>query len=894
MSEQIVRRDSRGGGPLLERQEALAELHDAVGHVREGQGRLVFIRGEAGIGKTSLVQRFCSEVVGAQVVVGACDPLDTPRPLGPILDMVDQTATATPSLTSDDAPRHERFRGFLDLLSSSHAPVIAVVEDAHWADEATLDLLRFVGRRLGGAGGLLVVTYRDDEISVGHPLRTVVGDVIRETATIAIDLPPLSREAIAHLLAEAGRDDPDEVDELQQLTAGNPFFVTEALSPAAHAVPLSVRDAVLARAGRLDPPAREVLDAAAVVPTRAEVWLLEELVAAEDADLDACVDAGMLRPDRPGTVAFRHELGRRAIADALPPARARTLNLGVATQLVERYGEQVDAARVAHHAAAAGEVELTRSYAVQAAERATRLGSHREAVAHYEQALDAAGSLDELELADLLTAFSQAASMVGREEDALEAIHRELSLRRVHDDPRALGEALIRQGLTLLRLGRNPEMDEPLAEARELLQRLPPGPELVQAAVLASTRASLVGEHDLAVQLIEDVVTLARGIGTPELIVVVERAKAAAQIRRGHTEAREDLRRSIAIAADADLDREAAQGWIMLATVATAERDYPAAAEALDEASLVAVDRDLDFHRVYTTALWARLHLEQGDWLRAAELANQVLESDEPTGGQPFAHIVAHTVLGRLATRCGGADPWDHLDHAWQLASGTGEPMMVWPLVAARAEAAWLSGARSVTDELQGGAARVVDASRHPWASGEIALWRLRAGTLRGVPDGVAEPFALHLAGRLREAAGRWEEFGCLYEAADVLADSDEAEDLRRALDVFDGLGARAAADRVRRRLRERGERDIPRGPRPGTVAHPAGLTPRQAEVLAHLCEGRSDGQIAERLHISRKTVSHHVSAVLEKLAVRNRTEAAREARRRGLVASDGEPAEPA
>ena len=888
-----MRRDAAAGRWLLERDAALAELHGAFGEVRQGEGRLVFLRGEAGIGKTSLVQRFCSEVVGAQVLVGACDPLDTPRPLGPVADMVDQLATAPVSLTSDDVPRHERFRACLEVLSSSRSPVIAVVEDAHWADEATLDLLRFVGRRLAGTGGLLVVTYRDDELSADHPLRTAIGDLVGQSTTIAIDLPPLSREAMARLMAAVGRNDPDEVAELHRLTAGNPFFVTEALREAGHAVPLTVRDAVFARAGRLDPSAREVLDAAAVLPTRAEVWLLEELVGADDAQLDACVDAGMLRGDRPGTVAFRHELARRTIIDALPPARATTLNLGVAELLVERYGQRVDAARVAHHAAAAGEIELTRTYAVRAAERATTLGSYREATAHYEQALRVADGLDDLELADLLLAFSQAASMVGREEAALGAIRRELALRRAHGDPRALGDALSRHALTLLRLGRNPEMDEPITEAREVLEHLPPGPELVHASTLAASRASLLGDHELALRLVEEVAALAHELGSPELVIEVARVRAAARIRLGHTEAKDDLRRSIAIATDAGLDREAAQDWIMFATAATAERDYAAAAEAVDEVARLAIDRDLDFHRGYAIALRARLHLEQGDWSQAADLANRIVESDEPTD-QPFAHIVAQTVLGRLGARRGDTDPWEHLDHAWHLASRTGEPMMVWPLVAARAEAAWLGGARPVADELHGDGAAVVDASRHPWARGEIALWRRRAGTLRDVPDDVAEPFALHLAGRFRAAAERWEELGCRYEAADALAEGDEATDLRRALDILDELGAGAAASRVRRRLREQGERDIPRGPRPGTVAHPAGLTPRQAEVLAHLCEGRTDAQIAERLHISRKTVSHHVSAVITKLGVHNRTEAARDAQRRGLTTGDGEPAGPA
>ena len=881
----------RGGAPsepLLERDEQLAALQDALAHARRGEGRLVLVRGEAGIGKTTLVTRFCDEAHATRVLTGTCDPLTTPRPLGPVLDMAAQLPSAPAALISSEVPRIERFHAFLDVLSSPTSTTVAVVEDAHWSDEATLDLLRFVGRRLGGVRGLVLVTYRDDELAPTHPLRTVAGDVATASAALALDLQPLSREAIASLAASSARGDTGDVDALYRLTAGNPFFATEALAEPGDPVPPTVRDAVLARAARLGPAARAALDAAAVVPTRAETWLVESLVDASDADLDACVAAGMLRPDRPGTVAFRHELARQAVADALPPARATTLHHDVARLLLDRHGDQVDAARVAHHAEAAGEADLARTCAIRAAERATALSSHREAVAQYERALRHADGMDDAEIADLLQAYEWEAQLIGEAESALEAASRAVAVRRRLGDRRGLGNALVRYATALLGVGRTTEADGPVREALEALEDLTPGPELSEAYASAAALAGLVPDHAAALHWGGKAISLAERLDTPEQLVLALRVTGSSRLRHGDPAGQDDLRRSIAIAAEHGLDNGVAQGWVYLGTILAAERAYDAALAAFEDLVGFAAARDFDFHRDYAGAIMARVRFEQGDWAAAEELLDTIPLTDP--SGRPFHRITALMVLGRLHARRGDADPWADLDRAWALAVETREPMMVWPVGAGRVEAAWLGGDADTMRGLLGDVAHLTDKLGHPWAVGELALWQWRAGTIDTAPDGAAEPFALHIAGRHRDAADAWDELGCPYEAADALSDSDDVDDLRRALTILDGLGATPAASRVRHRLRERGERDIPRGPRRATAAHPAGLTPRQAEVLALISEGLTDAQIAERLHLSPKTVGHHVSAVLTKLGVHSRMEAAREAERRGLTAGGEAP----
>src|SRR5215217_1150590 len=211
---------------LLEREQFLVELEAILQDIRVGSGRFVFISGEAGIGKTSLVERFAKEhEEPARVLWGACDALFTPRPLGPLYDIAHQTQGNLLELLEAEAPRASIFSAVLDELESGRGPVIAVIEDVHWADEATLDLLKFLGRRINRINSLLIVTYRDDEVGAEHPLRLVLGDLPHRSVA-RLRLPPLSEAGVNTLAESAGR----RIEALYSVTGGNPFFVTEALA----------------------------------------------------------------------------------------------------------------------------------------------------------------------------------------------------------------------------------------------------------------------------------------------------------------------------------------------------------------------------------------------------------------------------------------------------------------------------------------------------------------------------------------------------------------------------------------------------------------------------------------------------------------------------------------
>ena len=247
---------------LLEREQFFSELDAILDDVAAGNGRFVLVSGEAGIGKSSLVERFVeAHEKQARVLWGVCDALLTPRPLGPLHDIAHKTQGNLLTLLEEEAPRASIFSAVLDELGNGRTPAIAVIEDVHWADEATIDLLKFLGRRINRINSLLIVTYRDDEVSADHPLRLALGDLPNRSIA-RLRLSPLSEAGVNILAERAGC----RIEDLYAVTGGNPFFVTEALASKEPGVPVTVSDAVLSRAARLSPASREVLKLVSVVP----------------------------------------------------------------------------------------------------------------------------------------------------------------------------------------------------------------------------------------------------------------------------------------------------------------------------------------------------------------------------------------------------------------------------------------------------------------------------------------------------------------------------------------------------------------------------------------------------------------------------------------------------
>ncbi len=836
---------------LLERAaqlELLEARHDAVHE--HSRGRFVLVAGEAGIGKTALVRTFCEG--RPRVLWGACDALYTPRPLGPLVDIAEEAGGDLAALVAEGATPGTLAAA---LAAELKRPAIVVLEDLHWADEATLDVIRLLARRIESLPALVIATYRDDELDRAHPLRMVLGALPSRIAD-RVTPPPLSPEAVAELAPEVDHA------ELHRRTDGNAFFVTEALAAGGADLPATVRDAVLARGARLEPAARALLDAVAIVPQRTELWLLEALT---DPDaLDACLASGMLRADR-DAIAFRHEIARVAVEEALSPLERQRLHRRALAALAA--AANPDLARLAHHAEAGGDAEAVLRYAPAAGERAAKLGSHREAAAQFARALRYE------QRADLLERLSYECYLTDRIDDAIDARRAALEL---HRDPVRQGDA--HRWLSRLTWfhGDKATAEREASLAVELLEPLAPGPELAMAYSNIAQLRMLARDEPGATEWGRRAIELAERLGDTAILAHALNNVGTARSEHNLADGPPMVERSLELALAAGLEEHVARAYTNLAATALDRREIAIADRYLDTGIEYCAERDLDSWRLYMTGYRARSYLEQGRWDDAGECARTVLA--DPDAAVP-TRITPLVVVGRLRARRGDARPWEPLDEALALARRTGELQRIGPVAAARAESRWLAGEEEAIAEETAAALALALEHDDRWLAGELYRWRRRAGIAEEI-EPVAEPYRLHGAA----AADVWTAIGCVYEAALALAEAETEADQRRGLDALQALGARPAAARVARALREAGARDVRRGPRTTTRANPAGLTTREVEVLALVAEGLRNAEIARRLFVTEKTVAHHVSAVLRKLDVSSRAQAGAEAARLGIV----------
>jgi ATP/maltotriose-dependent transcriptional regulator MalT len=859
---------------LLEREQFFADLEVILTGVAAGNGRVVLVSGEAGIGKTALVERFVERHnTDSRILWGGCDALFTPRPLGPLYDIALQTQNELHTLLEEQAPRASIFSAVVDELQKRQGRSIIVIEDVHWADEATLDLLKFLGRRISRIKSMLIITYRDDEMGGDHPLRLVLGDLPHRSVA-RCRLPALSKTGVNVLADRVGR----RIDDLYEVTNGNPFFVTEALASNEAGIPSTVRDAVLSRAARLSLASRAVLELVSVVPARTQIWLLNETTSATTAALEECVNTGMLRYEAE-SIGFRHELARRAIEDSLTVPRRQSLHTLVLRALVNRFSEAL-LARIVHHAAQAGDSAAVLQYAPVAARQAAALNAHRESASHYRIALQYAGELALEERAKLFEGRSYECFLTDQGEEALQARRDAVEIWKHLGNHSREGDSLRWISRIHWFLGRRIEAETFANEAVKVLEKLPPGPELAMAYSNRAQLHMLADEREEAVLWGSRAIELARSLGAIEILVHALNNVGTAEYLGGNDEGRVKLEESLRLALSNSLHEHAARAFTNVAAIGIRLRDYKLAMRYFDSGVAYTTEHDLLAAKLYLVAWRARAHFEQGAWDKAADDADSVLRVDRLSA---ITKISALAVLGHLRVRRGDPHAERVLNEARELALQTRELQRIVPVASAQAESAWLKGN---LDEVMREARFVLEMAKghvDPWVRGEFASWIWRAGGAVESTAEMATPFAWHISGNWHAAADAWRQIGCPYEEAMALADGNESAQLA-ALEIFERLGAGPAAERIRHALRAIGARGIPRGPRPATKENPAGLTTRQMDVLALIAQGLGNAEISEHLFVSTRTVDHHVSAILAKLDVRTRAEAVAHALRTGLI----------
>jgi DNA-binding CsgD family transcriptional regulator/tetratricopeptide (TPR) repeat protein len=855
---------------LIERESQLAALHQYAREASLGQGRLVLISGEAGVGKSVLLEEFAEKLGEARWLWAGCDGLFTPAALGPLLDIANQMDGELLRLCRVEAKRDQLYAALLRQLGDLQAFTVVAIEDAHWADEATLDLLSYLGRRIQHLRVLLLVTYREEALVANDPLRLTLGGLASQRATRRLSVPALTMAGVATLAQGTSID----ATELHRLTAGNPFFVTEVLQAGNNGLPASVRDAVLARSRTLSTPARDALDTAALIGSRTRSGLLMSLV--DDLlVMDELISHGLLIKDG-DDLRFRHEIARVAIEAAIPPYRKAAIHTKILDALLASSGD--DDARLAFHAEGAGNAELVLAHAPRAGRRAAELGARREAAAQYERALRFVPDADLRTRAELLDNLAQQLDFVDRWENFEETCYAAVALWHELGDSERESDSLLNLAWGMWRLCRGADFRQAANAQLKLAKSLGPSLQLAKAYITVAYRHASRGRYEHSLALLRQVRELSEQLGLGGDVVSDSLNIEAQVVRATGNDWTLPMRAALEAALSGGHEYRAGGVFVNMYWMYCGELRHEEGEQIYDQAIAYCDVHDIGTSANCLLAERAGVFEKLGRWDECISITHALLEERSLC---PSNRIQPLSYQGKVMARRGEEGFWPHLDEAMHLAVGLDEAEWLSFVGLARIEAYWLEGrldaARAELDRIRNASAGVVVLLR-PW----IALWTRR---LSGIAETIdLEPFASQIAGDAAHAAELWDRLGYRYEAALALLDTKDEALLREALTRLSDLGAEAAARLVRRTMRDLGIRSIPAGARTATKAHPRGLTARQQEILDLLSQGHSNEEISASLFISVRTVEHHVSAILGKLGATTRKGAAEEALKLGLT----------
>ncbi|HWA59776.1 MAG TPA: AAA family ATPase, partial [Caulobacteraceae bacterium] len=789
---------------LLERDEPRTRLEAALAAARSGRGRIVSLEGEAGIGKTSLAQAFIdAQRPHARIHVGGCEHLATPEPLGPLRDIARESQGR---FAISPVGHLATFEALLRMLQGGRGPALLVIEDIHWADDATLDCLRFLGRRIRTAPVLVLVTFRSDEPDSRARLVSFWADMPRD-ARERIELPPLSLDAVGQLVRGSGRD----VGGVYALTGGNPFHVTEFLTADNdNAVPRNVQDVTLARAARLSAIGRRTLEHASIFPRQIDEETLRRIDGGGDdgpahAGVEECLASGMLNV-RDGRLAFRHELARRAIHEALSPLRRRELHAAALALLKGRNDRR--AAEIAHHAEQAGAPEDLVRFSIAAAQEAAPLGAYRETAAHLSRAIEHGVFLPESDRAQLLQRKAYAAFFCGAYDEAMTALGAASESYRRGGDVGGLGETLRTAGHVQWGLG-DPDLAEAsFDEAVRALQVQPGSWQYASALASQSLFDTLADRNDLAVQRARDALARAEALGRWDIymraLTALRTAEASTDLDGGAAALRDAIAEGRRRGEADALPRLYAN----LTSVLSRGRRYEGLDALFDEGLTACSARDQAPLVALIRGNRASVLLDRGRLEDALTEAEDVIHGPYPKGAAALPSMIA---LSRTRVRL-GLPEGGLLDQARRMPTVRRDLLWRAPVAMALAEVEWLDGEGDgvAAGELEAVLDGLCASWSQLWNIGEVALWLAILGRRPRLSARAAEqlgaPHRAYLEGRWRDAADGWAALCCPYEQAIALSDGDE-DAQREGLALFDRLGAVPAARRLRRRMRAAGQR---------------------------------------------------------------------------------------
>ncbi|WP_267480485.1 ATP-binding protein [Roseibium aggregatum] len=854
---------------LLEREEQLQILDEVRLSISRSGGRIVFVAGEAGIGKSSLIADFLSSLgPETRKVIGLCDPLITPRPLGPIRDIAAGLSGST-QIRDEEAML---FGGLVEHLSSLREPVVLVIEDLHWADDRTLDWLKFIGRRIAMLPLLLVCSYRDDQLAGYHPLRSAMGEIVPARKK-QINLAPLSLDAVQTLVGST-RLAPNR---LLDITGGNPFFLTELLAQSADGskVPQTIGDAVDARLAGLPQDVVRLLEYVSCWPGAIPSGILLALPLPDGyGTLTQAIEKGLLI-ESGGRLSFRHEIARIAIYDRLSHPRRVEAHRCFLDHLCNREDGAQPLDMIVHHARGAEHEQLLLRYAPLAADNAASLGAHREAARFLEHVLPLADSLDLEQAAEICERWAYEAGLsLGIDADVISSRRKAVELWRKAGNENRVGENLRWLSRLHWYRGEAEEAKRYIEEAIEVLENNASATEWAKAKAYA-LRAQyhmLQDEMSEAVTWGRRALTFAQAVEDVETCTHALNTVGSAMLFRGDPEGETLLRESLRISLENGFDEQAARVYTNLSECLIEMRALDRAEDLIDAGIRFDSAHDLDAWTYYLIGRKAQLRLEQGRFDEAVTIARGVLGQENQT---LLMRMPAQIVLARSLLRLGDAAAGEALQQALVSAEKIGEPQYLTVLKIAEIEQSVLAGTSETAAQAWDWLCSLDPRLLSPRKLGEAMFWaRIAELPLKSTSAPVLpEPVRLLLEGKAEEAGLAFQMESSDYLAAWSFAATGKAERLQEADELFRSMGAMAARRWLRSREGGSGLPPLQRGPYKSSRNHPYGLTAKEQTVLRLLVEGNSNAAIAETLSRSRRTIENHVSSILSKLQAKDRVE---------------------
>jgi DNA-binding CsgD family transcriptional regulator/tetratricopeptide (TPR) repeat protein len=862
---------------LIERAGFINILQSQFNDLANGEGHCVFVTGEAGIGKTSLIKTFCKELPDeANVYLGYCDALFTPRPLAPLYDIMLQMGNDVPQIGSDIDNRTTFFTRFYQELNNQKGPILIIFEDIHWADEATLDFIKFLARRISLVRCLFILTYRDNEIHSRHPLRTVLGQ-LNPASFSRIQLPPLTLEAVDKLAREKGFNG----ENVYSISGGNPFYVNEILAGYSTGVPDNIKDSILSVYNRLDENTKHIWELLSAMPTGFEIHELEKLEPLFGGSIENCLDTKILIVEK-GRIFFKHELYRRTVESSLSPLLRIALHKKILSALMENFEVKGKIEQIIHHAKNANDYDLVIKHAPGAAMKAACVGAHEEAARLYLSAIEYYQGSDAELLIRIYEGYAYECYLTNQIKEAIVYTGRALNLWKKKNDSEKVGNAL----RFLSRLwwfdGNRKQAESFAKEAIDVLETQPSSSAKAMAYSNMSQLKMLSDEPEECNYWGGKAIAIGNELHDEEILshAFNNIGDVQARVKSTSKDGLQLLQQSLAIALKNSYHEHAARAYTNLAHNGMLIRDYAFAGEILEAGIHYCEERDLDSWTIYMRSSKSRMYLDTGRWNDACRIANDLLANESHPS---IVKIAALVVVATIRMRKGELDPLPMLAEANEKAFETMELQRMIPALVASLEYEWITGSRFIKDETIELAIQMVKKMGNVYENSEFAYWLKKARDINVGLQEFYEGYQVRDPLEARKAAGIWERSGCPYQHALALYEGSD-EDKKRAITIIHDLGAQSVYEKLKLEMRSSGIKSIPRGMRKSTQSNPASLTGRELDVLQLLNQGLQNKEIAASLFISAKTVDHHISAILFKLEVNSRIKAVQEAIRLEII----------